>query len=213
MTAKKKNGRKLSRSAKLRVSQGHVAKVAIQNIENLFKKLDLGPKRGKRTKFALRGTAHVPVALIEEVAAAADQHGSLIGLAFDSDAAREALAFAAAFEPVATKAEAFAQRVRDAVLAAKAEAGANALAAYASMKGVIRTEAGAPLRDSFDKMTQIMKRRRKRAAKTDGAAQAPPPATPPPSPPATPASTSSANADKPVAGSTTIVVNPPEPAK
>jgi len=210
-TKKKKTS---SKGAKLRVSQGHEAKVAIRNIEALFEKMELDPKRVKRDRHTLLGTAHVPAKLIEEVAAVADQHGTLVGMPFDSDAAREALAFAAAFEPVATKAEAFAQRVRDAILVAKSDAGAKALAVYAAMKGVVRTEAGAPLRDSFDKMTTIMKQRRKRAPKAEAQAQAQGPAqteTPATQPAATkPAATPAATA-KTSPGNTTIVVTPAEP--
>jgi hypothetical protein len=208
-----KNGRGL----KMRVSQGSVAKVAIHNIELLYKKMGLDPKATKIGKRRLMGTSSVPTQLIEEVAAAADQHGALIGMAFDSDKAREALAYASAFEPVATKAEAFAQRVRDAILAAKSDAGGAALAVYASMKGVVRREEGAALRDSFDKMGKIMKQRRKlgqhrknvAVAAAAAAAAAAEPAAPPAKPTTTPATTPApVQSGTKATGGTTVVVNP-----
>jgi hypothetical protein len=156
MTTKSKKTR-----FKMQISQGDVAKSAIHNIELLFKKLGLEPKIEKNAKRVLLGSAHVPTQLVAEVAAAADQHGALIGIPFDAEAARQALAFADAFEPVATKAEAFAQRVRDAVLTAKYDVGSASLAAYAAMKGIVRRPEGAGLRDSFDRMTTIMKRGRR----------------------------------------------------
>lgn len=220
MTAKKTNKKTKTRALKptlqMRVSQGAVARTASRNIELLYKKMNLSPKSVKADKQRLLGTASAPIKLIEEVAAASDQHGTLIGMAFDSNKAREALAFSAAFEPVATKAEAFAQRVRDAIIMAKGDVGSAALAAYASMKGIVRRPGGAPLRDSFDKMAQIMRDRRKtqtlasarksaRAAKA-AAAKALAPAVPVAAPPA--ATTAPAAADKHSA-STTVVITPP----
>ena len=116
------------------------------------------------SKRRLMGTAHVPTQLIVEMAATADEHGTRLGMAFDSAKARDALAYAESFEAVATKAEAFAQRVRDAILVTKADTGAATLAAYATLKGVVRLPQGAGLRDSFDKMTQLMKRGRRPVA-------------------------------------------------
>lgn len=151
-------------NSKKPISQAHVARIAIDDIEQLFKKMGLDPKAEKRSKRIMVGTAHVPMAFIEEAAAAADQQPGLLGTAFDAARAREAMAYAIAFEPVATKAEAFAQRVRDAILIARSEAGAASLATYASMKGLVRLPDGAPLRDSFDRMTHLMKRGRRAAA-------------------------------------------------
>ena len=50
---------------------------------------------------------------------------------------------------VPTKAEAFAQRVRDSILVAKSDVGSGALAVYASLKGIVRRPEGAQYRDSF----------------------------------------------------------------
>ena len=215
MTTPKKTPKKTATKSgvKMHVSQGHVAKLAIQNIQSLYKKLGLDPQTTKGNKRLLVGTSHVPILLIEEVAAASDQHGTLIGMSFDSDAARQAVAYSMAFEPVATHAEALAQSVRDAILLAKSDVGNAALAAYASLKGIVRTKEGAPLRGSLDKMTQIMRHRRK----GKGGKKAQPPVdaaapTPPAEAPAatkdaaTPATPPVKAADK---NATTIVVNTP----
>jgi hypothetical protein len=209
MTTKKKIDKTMQlNGVKLRISQGAVAKKAIHNIELLFRKMSLDPKAGKTNKRRLIGTMSVPTKLIEEVAALADQQGMIGGIDFNADKAREALAFAAAFEPVATKAEAFAQRVRDSIMAAKSDVGGGALAVYASLKGIVRRPEGAQFRDSFDKMTQIMKDRhnvtkrrvnKKVAAATAAAAAATPANAPPTQAPAK-------AIDKPT---TNIVVNTP----
>ena len=221
MSTSKKSTKQITapKGTKLRVSQGSVAKKAIHGIELLFRKMNLNTKAGKADKRSQIGTFSVPTKLIEEVAAAADQHGKLLGMSFNSDKAREALAYASAFEPVATKAEAFAQRVRDSILASRSDVGAAALAVYASMKGIVRRPEGAALRDSFDKMSQIMKDRRrvaqhriaKRVAAATAAATAATaastPATTTPAQPAQPVQPPPpvAKTDKPQ--SATVVVN------
>ena len=228
MTAKKKTKKNTTKKntpkVAMRVSQSAVANRAIHNIELLYKKMGLNPLSTVPDKQRLLGTASVPTMLIEEVASTVDHHGGLVGMQFDSEKARQALAFAAAFEPVATKAHAFSQRVRDAIVAAKGEAGASALAVYASMKGVVRRPEGAPLRDSFVKMTAIMKTRRKVGAAKAAAAVAkaatkaatspittPAPASPATMTPAAPAAhaapVATNGAAKPTAG-TTVVITP-----
>ncbi len=218
-TTAPKRTRIKTKALQMRVSQGGVAKTAIHNIELLFKKMGLSPKSVKSDKRRFLGTAGAPAKLIEEVAAAADQHGLLVGMAFDSNRAREALAFAAAFEPVATKAEAFAQRVRDSIIVAKGDVGSAALAVYAAMKGIVRRPEGAPLRDSFDKMTQIMKSRRKARVTTAKPKPAAPivttvkpvvAPTPPTAVNGAAANGATATAADKHSASTTVVITPPD---
>ena len=203
MAPQKKNS-----DLKMRISQGDVAKHAIHNIGLLYRKMGLSPKSVKRAKSRLLAASGVPTKLIEQVAAVADQHGELAGMTFDYDGARQAIAYAAAFEPVAVEAEAFAQRVRDSIIVAKSDAGSSALAMYAALKGFVRRPEGAELRGAVDRMAQIMKERRKagnvKLAKQTkrAAAKAAEPATTPPTTPTTPAKP----ADK--SGTTNIVVNP-----
>ena len=234
MTAKKNTKKTTTKkkthkpTATMRVSQSAIANRAIHNIELLYKKMGLSPISTVADKQRLMGTASVPTMLIEEVASTVDNHGTLVGMHFDSEKAREALAYAAAFEPVATKAHAFSQRVRDAIVAAKGDAGASALAVYASMKGVIRRPEGAALRDSFIKMTAIMKTRRKVGAAKAAAAvakaaskvSASSATTTPPAPitsamipaPAarTPAPATTNGAAAKTTNGTTVVITPPE---
>ena len=203
--------KKKTSNLKMRVSQGDIAKHAIHNIGLLYRNMGLSPKSVKRAKSRLLAASGVPTKLIEQVAAVADQHGKLAGMTFDSDHARQAIAYAAAFEPVAVEAEAFAQRVRDSIIVAKSDAGSSALAIYAALKGFVRRPEGAELRGAVDRMAQIMKDRRKagnaKLAKQNkrAAANAPVPAA---SAPTAQPATSSKPADK-TAGTTNIVVNTP----
>src|SRR5438094_6729196 len=101
MTAKKKTKKtttkKKTQTVTMRVSQSAIANRAIRNIELLYKKMGLNPLSTVPDKQRLMGTASVPTMLIEEVASTVDNHGTLVGLQFDSEKARQALAYAAAF--------------------------------------------------------------------------------------------------------------------
>jgi hypothetical protein len=198
---------------KMRVSQGAVAKEAIHDIGLLYRKMGLNPKSVKNARKRLLAVSSVPAKLIEQVAAAADQHSSLAGIAFDADAAREALAYASAFGPVANEAEAFAQRVRDSIIVAKSAPGASALVVYTALKGFVRSAEGAELRGAFDSMTAIMKERRnvgKRVLQKHAAAvksRTPKAAATPTSTEPTPTPSPTAHTDK--NATTTVVINTP----
>lgn len=188
----------------MRVSQSAIAQVAITDLSALFEKLSLDPNSIPSDKARFVASAGTPAKLVELIAATADQNGGTVaGIAFDSTVARQGLAYAAAFDPVATTAEALAHHVRDSILMAKAASGHDALAIYTALRGFTRTREGAHLRGTYQRMVQIMKERRnagtrlvnrKLAAIAAKDHAEPAPVAPAPESPK---------------GATTVVVNPP----
>jgi hypothetical protein len=188
----------------MRVSQSAIAQTAITDLMSLYEKLALDPNSIPSDKARFVSSAGAPAKLVELIAATADQNaGSVAGIAFDSTAARQGLAYAAAFDPVATAADALAHHVRDAILLAKAPAGHDALAIYTALRGYTRTREGAHLRGNYQRMTQIMKERRnagqrlvnKKVAEALAAKEQ--------------SDAAAAHPAEPAKAATTVVVNPP----
>lgn len=161
-TTKKPSHRTFARAkalAKTRISQSALAAEAIAEVDALTEKLGLEAAMTTEERRALMAGICVPNEFTEAVAAMATRHPDLAG-GFDSDEAREAIAFAAAYAPLATAARELAARVESKIAARRAAAGARALDTYAMWKGVVRTPDGAPLRDSLKNLSSLLGRSR-----------------------------------------------------
>lgn len=162
---------------KMRVSQSALAASATAEIDALAEKLGVPRAMSPRERRSLMAGLCVPDPFTEAVAALATRHPE-VAVGFDADAAREAIAFAAAYAPLARAAHELGARIESQIAVRRATAGASALATYATWKGLARTPGGASLRDSLKTLSVLLKRSHKRrptAADTvpDAPAEAP----------------------------------------
>jgi hypothetical protein len=150
---------------KMRVSQAALAAAALADLDALGAKLGLAPAMSAEERRALTPGLCVPNAFTEGVAALATRHAELAG-GFDADEAREAIAFAAAYAPVARAAHELGARIESQMAARRGAVGSRALDTYAMWKGLARTKAGAALRDSLKGLSAMFSHSRARRAKT-----------------------------------------------
>jgi hypothetical protein len=168
-TASRTSSRKAPRGlAKTRVSQSALAGEAMAQLDALSDALGLEPAMGTGERRALAGGICVPNEFTEAVAATASRHTDYAG-GFDPDEAREAIAFAAVWAPLAVAARELAARVESRIVARRAAAGSRALDTYAMWKGVARTPDGAMLRDSVKSLSALLGRSRGRSRRRGAA--------------------------------------------
>ena len=108
---------------KMRVSQAALAAAAIADLDALGHKLGLEPAMSAEQRHALTPGLCVPNAFTEAVAALATRHAELSD-GFDPDDAREAIAFAAAYAPVARAAYELGARIESQIAARRGAVGA-----------------------------------------------------------------------------------------
>jgi len=122
---------------------------------------------------------HVSDALIQSVAnLAAENGGSILGMGFDVEEARAVLAYASECKAVIDGARAFAQRVKDDVLARRQTIAEHANVVYQALGRLVRTPEGKHLVQSYEQMHAVVTRKRTRAKRTGTAAAKPAAASP-----------------------------------
>ena len=120
-----------------------------------------------------RGSNRVPDALIERMAAlAAKNGGSVLGIAFDVEAARQTLAYASACNAVIDAAHGLIRMISDDVLRRRIRVAQSAFAIYGAMRRLVTTNEGKHLAPSFEELQALM--REHNARKRTRTAKAPP---------------------------------------
>jgi hypothetical protein len=171
-----KKKKKPKTTTEVRVSQSARAQPFIQKVQSIADELELGATLDPEEVKALTVTvSNTPAKLIELMATAKDTFGALIGTEFDSDNARETAAFASSFGPVVSTLVSTGARLDHDILLKRANVALATRASYVALKGVVRTPAGAPLKEMFKLMKQVMRDHRRGNANANVPA---PPATP-----------------------------------
>lgn len=153
----------IAKGTKVRVSQSALASSAIKKLDALSEELGYPEDLTHDERLPLLHGMAVPSELIEGVAATAERLGDRFPIGFDGDAAREAIAFAAAFAPVARAARAIAQRIEDRIVQRRGAAGAQALVAYAALKVLARTPEGKDLEKTVRELGALLRKPRRRS--------------------------------------------------
>lgn len=110
--------------------------------------------------------ASLPNPFIEAACSAIESSNALrIAVKMDPDATREAVAFAASFEPVADELEATAKGMRHTISVIRAKAGDDALHSYDVAKSLSRTKDGAALVPHVSSMKNALGRGGRRTPK------------------------------------------------
>lgn len=147
---------------KVRVSQAALVARAIGKLDALATELGYAEDLPHDERQQVLHGMAVPTELVEGVAAIADRLSDRLLTKFDADAAREAIAYAAAAAPLARAARTLAQRIEDRIVERRGSAGAQALVVYAALKVMARTPEGKDLAKTARELGAMLRRSRRR---------------------------------------------------
>ena len=146
-------------------TQSEAAQALVQEIRALRQKVPnalIPAAPGERKK--LSAAASVPADFVERMAVAAENNATLAGKGtIDPAEAREQMAYAEAFGPVADEFEALVRALRLSVTAARNKAGSDALRTYALAQRLARRPEHADLVPHVEDMRRTLKRKTTKA--------------------------------------------------
>ena len=150
--------------------------VAAEKVQQLVSTIDPSTSYSREErKSVLSQSIRVPDALIERVADLAEQGGgTVLGISFDVDAARQTLAYSRACRAVIAAARSFARMISDDVLRQRVVVAQRAFAIYGAMGRLVQTGEDKRLIAPYEELQTLVRaeRRRTRAAKAKTDAKA-----------------------------------------
>jgi hypothetical protein len=171
-------------AASTRPSQSFIASKIITSLEEIETELALPEALAStdRRRLALQ-SGRIPDVVIESMAAMSVRHGgSICGLPFDANGARETIASVAASGPVVATVERINVRLKDQVLRKRAAVAGAVETRYGLLQRLAKTPEGASIREEALAMKALLKKHGPRRTKKSATPIAEPVATPVASP-------------------------------